>query len=232
MKTLFTRGAVAVAVLAAGVTAAWTPEYAWNDPAANTPSASAKPGGGGIYGTGSAHDGRVKCTDCHQRNSANPNPNTPLGLGLVFSPALGAGNKYAPGTRYTITATMMNEHFFEPDGGSLQNGFAATFEDAQGNLAGVLESDSGQIQTNCPATLPTLPPAGTTLLYGDCHGILPRAAARSFSAWTFFWTAPAASTGNVTLYWGMTDGNGNDRSISQDGGPDDDTKTGTMVLIP
>lgn len=232
MKTFFKRSVVVGVVLAAGATVAWTPEYAWNDPAANTTAPSAKPGAGGIYGTGSSRDGRVKCGDCHQRNAPNPNAATPLGASIVFTPALGANNKYAPGTRYTIKVTMLNEHFFLPDAGAGQNAFVGSFEDGQGNLAGVLESDSGQIQTSCPPNLPTLPAAGTTLLYGDCHGILPRAAVQSFSAWTFFWTAPAATTGNITLYWGMTDGNHNDRSISLDGGPDDDTKSGTMVLIP
>lgn len=232
MKNSSNRLLLAVVVLGAGATVAWTPEYAWHDVAANTPNASAKPGGGGIYGTGALKDGRVKCGDCHRVNAPNPNPATPLTAQFTFLPPLGASNKYTAGTRYRITVAMQNEHFFMPDGGAGQNGFAASFEDAQGNIVGVLESDSGQIQTSCSPTLPTLPALGTTVLYGDCHGILPRAAVESFSTWVFFWTAPAASTGNINLFWGMTDGNQNDRSISMDGGPDDDTKSGTIALIP
>lgn len=226
-KSIITFGLFA-SLLAASAAIAWHPDYAWHDVAAPTSSPSIKPGGAGLYGTGAKFEGGIRCEHCHLPATVSP----PLDVTIAFNPSLSAG-RYALSTRYTITVAMVNEQFLFPDGGTKSNNFAGVFEDANGALAGTLESDSGQLQTSCPSTLPTLPAAGTTMLYGDCHGILSRSQAKDLKSWTFYWTSPSSSVGPITLWYGAVDGNGNDRTIAKDGGgPDDAVKMGSLTLQP
>ena len=156
----------------------------------------------------------------------------PVNLTFAFSPALvqvGGQDAYVPGQAYAVTATMTGATLAEGLVGNVNN-FAAMFENAAGNVVGTLTSDTGQIQgTSCPANIlnsASLPDAGTTLLSGSCKAIYGRGRVRTnLTQWTFTWTAPAAGTGTVTLYWGATDGDKAEDSIG------DYSTNGTKVIL-
>ena len=208
--------------IAVAITCAAAPAFAWDGPdmwyrAADDPN----PGGGGILGTGGAHDSGIKCTDCHVDRVAEPN----LAFAMTFSPAL-VGQAYVPGQRYTITAMLTGAQQGIGCGQSDPNmhnrdGFAASFEDVTGAPVGALASDSGGNQTNC--TLSSPPPPGTTALSGDCK-VIYAMSTENVDTWTFTWTAPAA--GAVRIYWGAVDGNCDMMSMK------DAAVTGSLTLAP
>ncbi len=184
---------------AASVAHAWDGPELWYDPADGMP-----PGGGGIFGTGAARDHGITCQDCH----VDP-PDGDIELRFRFSPSLGSVDgldTYQPGQTYDVTVELLGEVLTGPCAPNAKNnnGFVATFEDTSGQPAGALASDSGQSRTDCPAAYPE-PGTGTTVLYRDCDVAMPEDYERT--SWQFRWTAPAASTGPVTLHFGGVDGN-------------------------
>jgi hypothetical protein len=194
---------------------------AWDTPAMwNAPADAAQPGGGGIYATGGGRDFRIVCSHCHIT------PANRINLSMDFAPALAAGNAYRPGQQYQVTANLAGEYLGMSGCGQYMsnvNEFAASFEDAAGQTAGILASDAGQSAAACPTQAPTAPFSGTTALYGDCHAVISNGKPNE-TRWQFSWTAPAAGTGPVTLYYGGVDGNCDMSSLN------DDVKTGTMSL--
>ena len=180
--------------------------YGWDGPELwFAEPTGANPGGGGMFGTGSARDYTITCKHCHVEEDESAT----IAFTLTFSPALGPGDSYAPGQTYAITARLTGEFLGLSGCDPLvenHNGFAATFEDGQGRNVGVLRSDSGQVQTSCPAAWPFdgVMGANTTGLYGDCEVIFGVGDNRT--QWAFQWTAPASGTGPVTIYYGTTDG--------------------------
>lgn len=206
----------------------------WHTPAA-TPSGTgtqARAGAGGIYGTGSTRDFGITCAHCHVKAPGR------IGVTVAPNPAwiMKSGSPaYVPGTKYDITVTMT-----PGPGGDLQgamasnnlNGFAATFEDAQGNATGMLTTDTTPAITslNCTATAPaTNPMTGTTYLYGTagaCYNVVFIPRPGSVLSWKFSWTAPAAGRGQATMFYGVVDGDA-DGASSQN----DDVKIGTVKLL-
>jgi hypothetical protein len=131
---------------------------------------------------------------------------------------------YAPGQTYNITLTLTGEHLGLNQGTNNLNGFSFTVEDAGGNVSGVLGTDNGVSSTNCPQAYPAQDPAGSTYVYGDCHGVLfvPH---KNVTTWSFSWTAPPAGAGELTIFYGVVDGDtGGDSSLK------DDVKMGTIRL--
>ncbi len=195
MRTAIT---VLVLLVTAAPAAAWDGPELWYDRAD-----AASPGGGGIFGTGGLRDHRVTCSHCHVDRVENG-----VTLDLRFQPALGsAGGEatFQAGQRYRIDVSLVGETL-----GSIcdpymmnMNGFAVAFENDGGAIVGTLESDSGQIQSNCPTNF-TDPPSGTTALYRDCQTVFS-IAPEDVAAWTFYWTAPATG-GTVRMYYGGVDG--------------------------
>ncbi|MFT3711050.1 MAG: hypothetical protein QM817_25770 [Archangium sp.] len=232
------------ALLVGGAALAWNHEYSWYDPA--LPVTLVKPGGDGVFGTGSLYEGGVQCAHCHTpqaRNAANP-----LRALVTFTPPLtnaapwdggvdgfsfNAG-QYALNTTYTVNVRMLNEHHLQPDGGPDNNNFAAVFEDATGTRVGTLTTDTGISMSNCPANSPpqSPPTMGTTHMYRRCDVIFSRYPMVSLTAWQFTWRSPASDAGVITLALGMVDGNGNDRTRAIDGGADDDVVMGKVLLSP
>lgn len=211
-----------LAMLLAGLwPAAPAVALAWDGPALwNAPADGMQPGGGGIYATGGARDFRIVCSHCHI------SPANRIDLTMAFQPALAAGNAYRPGQQYQVTAALLGERLGLSGCGQFMNNvnsFAATFEDAAGQTVGSLSSDAGQTAASCPPAAPTAPLSGTTMLYGDCHAVAANGKP-GVTSWRFSWTAPAAGTGAVTLYYGGVDGNCDMSSL------DDDVKVGTMSL--
>jgi len=187
-------------------------------------------GAGGIYGTGGKQDYGIKCSHCHVDGAGTIDMNVVVTREGSGSPTgwenVGGLDGYSPGTRYTITVELANEHLIDNADPDL-NGMAATFETQAGALAGTLYSDSGQNSASCPGSLPfTDPPAGkTTMLYGDCHAALFVQRPRD-TAWTFDWVAPSAGAGELTLYVVVVDGDHYGRSSL-----DDDTVERTFALV-
>lgn len=174
--------------------------FAWDGPGMwYRPADADDPGGGGILGTGGAHDHGIKCTDCHVERSTEA-----VTFTLGFAPALPMASgetTFVPGQVYTVTARLAGAALTTA-GCTDMDGFAASFEDDAGAAAGALASDSGQTSTSC-ATLNADTDPGTTALNGDCKVIFARKKAND--QWTFTWRAPTA--GAVHIHWGSVDGN-------------------------
>lgn len=212
-------------VLSATVAIAFPFGKSWHDPANGSPSNGGRAGAGGIYGMGSARDHFITCANCHINGKGT------IGAKITPTPAWQKVNNqdaYKPGQSYTIKIDLTGEHAGLNQMNDNLNGFAATFEDQGGSVKGTFTSDTSPAvsSANCPANYPAQNPAsGTTYVYGDCHGVIfiPRP---NVTSWTFNWTAPAAGAGQLTLYYGVVDGDHNGKSSL-----DDDVKMGTVKLV-
>jgi hypothetical protein len=217
MRTTICLAAVLAGTLATARTAlAWDGAMLWYAPADG-----ATPGGGGILGTGGAHDHGITCADCH----VDRDPRV-VDLRFQFSPAVGAAGPdlvYAPGQRYRVDVQLFNAGLGPPCDQYSKNidQFAASFETASGAPAGILESDSGQSSTNCPSVWPEPSPVGTTGLVSDCDVVFATGG-ENVTSWTFWWTAP--SSGTVELFYGGVDGDCDMMSMN------DAVVTGSRVL--
>jgi len=199
---------------------AWDGNLMWNAPTTGPTS-----GGAGIWGTGGRADHHIGCTACHVEAQGQ------VSLQLTFNPALdttGGGTSYKPGQRYQVTAALLGEwkgRGFQTCGQyvSHTNGFGAAFELSGGARAGRIETDSGQDSDACPSTVGDPNSGNTTITYGDCHAVAANAK-EDLTQWTFWWTAPAAGSGPVTIFWGVVDGDCDMKSTG------DDAKVGQQVL--
>jgi hypothetical protein len=186
----------------------------WHDSATGRAGVN-RAGAQARYGTGGRTDKGIKCSHCHIKGEGK------IGITTTASPPFinaGGQDKYAPGTRYTITITMTGEHLNAGATINNNNGMAATIENASGQRGGRFIADAGQDTNACPAAnpYPTTVPAGkTTFMYGDCHGVLP-VANRGLTQWKFDWVAPAAGAGDLTMFVGMVDGNSGEESSLKD----------------
>jgi hypothetical protein len=189
---------------------AWNGPSMWYEPADGSPppwsNMRAHAGGEGVMGTGGAGDHFIQCSHCHVK------PKGRINLSVTTIPGF-ASNTYRPGQRYQVTVKLLGETLGTP--GKNINQFAATFEDANGKVTGVLESDTGQSQA--PGKCPSGPPkvtSGTTVLYADCRvvisafGSAENEPGADLTQWNFAWTAPASGSGPVNIYVGVGDGDG------------------------
>ena len=242
---MFTRTLFLTAALLATTALAWNYEYAWYDPAA--PTAAGKPGGGGVFGTGSQYEGGYQCVHCH--TPQNVNPSNPMRVLVTFNPPMANapvwdggvngfvlnGGQYALNTNYAVNIRLLNEHLFKPDGGPNGNNFAGVFEDGTGVRVGSFTTDTGIDGGNCP-TNNVAPTTGTTHMYRRCDVMFSRYISSptnvSINSWNFFWRSPAADAGVITFAFGVVDGFGNDRTRALDGGPNDDVVMGKINLSP
>lgn len=223
-KAIFSITAASVLLLSATAAIAFPFGKSWHDAADGTKATNGRAGAGGIYGMGSAGDHGITCANCHI------NAKGMIDVTVVPTPAWQVVNNapaYKPGQAYSITLTMTGEHRGLNQGNDNLNGFAATIEDQGGKVKGVLTSDADPTanSTTCKAAYPANNPAsGTSYIYGDCHGMIyiPRA---NTTTWTFKWTAPAAGAGQLTLFYGVVDGDHDGKSSL-----DDDVKMGTVKL--
>jgi hypothetical protein len=219
-------GAVLVAAMAISFGAAGMSQLVfWHMPADGTGPNRA--GAAAIYGTGGKSDWGITCAHCHSGAKGL------IGATFVASPSWQKVNNvdaYKPGQKYDITVTLTNEQKVpSARWPHTQNGFAATFEDANGKPKGTLQSDVlGNSSASCPPTAPMpIPAAGTTYVYGDCHGILFLQRDDN-KVWKFSWTAPPMGAGDITVYYGVVDGD----SPGKGGSKDDDVLVRNFKLVP
>ncbi len=216
--------ALASVLLPAAAALAFPFGKSWHDKADGTQANGGRAGAGGIYGMGSATDHGITCAHCHIGAQGQ------IGVTIVPTPAWQVINNapgYKPGQQYSVTITMTGEHKGLNQGNDNLNGMAATFEDVGGKVKGILGSDADPTATSasCKPNYPAQNPAtGTTYTYGDCHGMIfiPRPNA---TQWTFTWTAPPAGAGQLTMFYGVVDGDHDGKSSL-----DDDVKMGTLKL--
>jgi len=196
----------------------------WHDKSDGSPKTNGRAGAGGIYGMGSQKDYGITCAHCHIKGQGL------ISATITPTPAWTKVNgldAYKPGQKYSITIALVGEHRGLNQGNNNLNGMAATIEDQGGNVKGIFASDTVPPVASdaCPSAFPAAnPTVGTTYLYGDCHGVIyiPKPNATS---WTFSWTAPAAGSGQLTMFYGVVDGDAGGKSSL-----DDDTKIGTLKL--
>jgi len=191
---------------------------------ASAVSGNNRAGAGGIYGTGGAQDYGIKCSSCHIEGTTTWGQ---IDADISVTPSWGivnGDNAYVPGSTYNFTVSLLNEHRLN-DGNVQLNGFALAIEDASGKTAGVYITDSGERSDNCNPNDPTLDGATeTTFVYGDCHAVLSIQEMYR-TVWNFQWTAPAAGSGDLTLFYSVVDGD-----QAGDNSKGDDVKEGTIPL--
>lgn len=203
--------------------------YAWEIPCNwtnDTTTVANEAGGGGLFATGGKRDYSVGCAACHQETLTTPARGM-IGSTLTFNPPLamvGTVRTFMPGQRYEVTVTLTGEYLGLSNCGTAENinTFAATVEDAAGNTAGLIESDTGQSSNacltglssmNCNGTLPAT--GGTTFMAGDCHAVAGYGADRT--TWKFYWTPPAGTAlTDATFFWGAVDGDCKMNSLKDD----------------
>lgn len=215
----------ACVVVPAAVASAFPFGRSWHDRADGNQSNNGRAGAGGLYGMGSATDKGITCAHCHVKAEGM------IGATITPTPAWGTVNgtmAYKPGQKYSITVAMTGEHKGLNQGMNNLNGMAISVEDQAGKVKGVFESDTSPVVSSaaCPTSYPAQnPAAGTTYLYGDCHGVffIPRP---NTTTWTYSWTAPAAGAGPLTIFYGVVDGDENGHSSLGD-----DVKMGTVKLV-
>lgn len=112
---------------------------------------------------------------CHACHSSGPAPATIPGMITSNIPVSG----YAPGTTYTITATVSRQ-------GHTRFGFEISPQDLNGNLVGSM-GDLGT-ETTFQQSGMYITHSSNSLLSNDTK------------TWQFEWTAPASGSGSVTFY--------------------------------
>ena len=205
--------------------AAITPGVVFAFPAGDlfiTPADGARPGAGGLYGSGGAGDLGVRCSFCHTGGEGR------IDVKVTASPAwLGDDGQrsYQPDARYEVRVELIGEHRGVERGGG-QNGLAVAIEDATGKTAGAYITDTGVDSRQCPSSFPR-GASGTTVAFGDCHAILSNSNGRgqpALTSWQFTWRAPPAGAGDLLLFYAVVDGTGGRRST------DDDVREGVLRL--
>lgn len=213
---------LALAALAIPATLAAFPNIQfWHMPSSGAAGVN-RAGANGYYGTGMTSEWGIQCAHCHIGGEGK------IDLQINTTPAFGDdgnGNPtYTAGVRYTFNLALIGEHLgigLNENG----NGFALGIEDAGGNVIRGYITDSGVDSANCQPNPPASPPTGTTYVLGDCHAVV-FVSQTDRTAWTFDWVAPAAGTGELTVYYGVVDG---DHLGSSSLG--DDVKQGKLKLV-
>src|SRR4029079_4622584 len=100
--------ALAASVVFSGAVALAFPfGKSWHDPATGSQSNGGRAGAGGIYGTGSATDHFITCTNCHIKSIGQ------IDAKITPPPAWEKVNNqdaYKPGQAYSMTIDMTGEH--------------------------------------------------------------------------------------------------------------------------
>ncbi|HRI66330.1 MAG TPA: hypothetical protein PK156_18910 [Polyangium sp.] len=191
-----------------------------------------RPGAGDIFANGSAQDWGITCAHCHINDKQQQGH---IDFAIVPSPAwqkVNGADAYKPGTTYTMTAVMSKAGTTTPSdnlgaagNNNNINGFTLTAEDVNGNPMGTFRGDA--VPGMCPANAP-MPDAFamgfTTYAYGNCNRVVSLDLPAVILQWSFTWQAPAAGSGDVTLYYGAVDGDGSKTLFG------DDVKLGTVKL--
>lgn len=169
-----------------------------------------KGGGGGIYYTGAPADKGWDCAACHigaERRVKVLLSTMPQSLLTSLS--------YTPGQAYTMTLSLGGESKGQSSARSNYNGFVLSIFDKSGKPAGKISGFAPEEIYAAANT--TIGSAGLKV---------------NTSSWTFTWTAPAAGTGEVTLYVAMVDGNGADSppNVTLTDPFGDDVATGKLVF--
>ncbi len=227
MKARYVLGIACGAALAAAflldlpAAVAFPFETSWHLPADGVAGTN-RAGAGGIYGLGSPSDFGIRCDHCHVKSEAA------FQVEITATPDfITSGNDmlYVPGQTYDIQVAMIGET--KLNGGMPQlNGFAGSFESAAGTALGTLVADNGR-SDNCPPDAPAKVdgPTNRTMVYGDCHGVIYEPQDGD-TFWTFQWIAPSAGAGDLTFWYGVTDGD-----TPANSSLDDDTVQGRIDLL-
>ncbi len=168
-------------------------------------------GGSGNWSTGSKMDRGLKCSHCH-----TDSPGV-IDATIDFQPPI-TGGKYVPDTDYNITITLVNETKLPGNGvPTTLNGFALTFEGANGLRSGILKSDIPGVDSNsCPQQYPAMNPTnGTSYVYGNCNAIV-FVPVPDTVVWYAGWRSPPAGSGSVKMWYAVVDGDHQGKSSLDD----------------
>jgi hypothetical protein len=222
------------------------------DQAANPHSATFGASGEGLYFTGARRFASLDCTSCHLGGPQH------VGLRLnADDPALFASG-YQPGKTYELQIVLTNESeglkyksatCTDPPapGDSFtyvqcnNNGFALEIDAADVPLAGPSVFCARQpLAGMCPPADYTVDqtlvaPDGDAVFGSKIYSADPNmpklVTNNDATAWRFWWTAPKAGSGALTVYVASVDGNGGAGTIANDQDPyDDDTVSANFFL--
>ena len=211
--------------------------------------ASLSPVGEGIYFTGAPRWTGLSCASCHA--------NGPQALGIQISadPAGLFTDGYTPGQTYAVEVVLTGETQGLDDGGATctvppgptqhytyapcnNNNFGLEIDAAYGPLQGAstycaAQPDNGACPMPMPLTDPTIvAPMGDAIFGNRVHDANnPTTLDNDPTRWTFWFTAPPAGTGPLTLYATAVDGNGGDGTADNDQDVFGDDTVSAMVPI-
>ena len=216
-------------------------------PHASSLSASSE----GFYFTGAPRFAKLDCAKCHTSGPGR------LTMHLGASPSTLFTDGYDPGATYEIEVALGNESrglqynastCTEPPGPTDQytyvqcnnNGFALELDGRGGATPGVGTICAGApAQGACPTVDPFLDetvvaPGGDAIFSNRQHSpVQPKQVVRNGATyWHFYWVAPAAGTGAVTVFGAAVDGNGGAGTADNDQDPDGDDTVHATVVIP
>ena len=206
----------------------------------------------GLYFTGAPRFASLDCSTCH---TAGPQR---VGLRLNADDLALFSTGYQPGKTYELQVVLTNESegtFFktatctDPPGPDdtftyvqcNNNGFALEIDTSDGPLAGSNVYCAQQPKAGmCPmpdftADQALVSPDGDAVFDAKVYSAdpnQPKLITRNGAAdWKFFWTAPKAGTGALTVYISAVDGNGGAGNVNNDQDPyNDDTVAANFFL--
>ncbi len=206
----------------------------------------------GIYFTGAPRFAGQTCSSCHVEG---PQAVT---ISIGAAPASLFSDGYDPGGVYELEVQLQNETrgtdyatptCTEPRAPNDKytyvpcnnNNFALEID----ALAGPLPRPSGfcakpPVGGVCPAPTPSMDevevaPGGDAVFANQPHstiaGMQKMITMNGQTRWRFWWTAPTAGAGPLTLYVGAVDGNGGDGTTANDQDPYDDDTVAASITI-
>lgn len=247
------RSSIIVVLLASSSVAhAFADSSQFFDPAANPHSATFGASGEGLYFTGARRFASLDCSSCHLGGPQH------VGLRLNADDQALFATGYEPGKTYELQVVLTNESegraYKSPTctdppapGDNFtyvqcnNNGFALEIDAADVPLAGPSLFCARQpLAGMCPMPDYTVDqtlvaPGGDTVFGSKVYSAdpnMPKLVTRNGADdWRFWWTAPKAGTGPLTVYVAAVDGNGGAGTIANDQDPyNDDTVSANFFL--
>jgi len=248
--------ALAFVCASSGLAHAFVDAAQFFDPADSPHGASLGALGEGVYFTGAPRYSGLDCSTCHTDGPQQISVRIGADPPGLFSEGYEAGTTYEllveiigegkgldhKGATCTEPPGKSDTYAYQPCN---NNNFALELDDINGPLASPsllsgtslfcpVRPTNGICPTSDPISDETVVAPGGDAIFGNRMRVI--ATPKTFSQndptrWRFYFTAPIAGTGPLTLYLGAVDGNGGDGSATNDQDPyGDDTVRATVPM--